>query len=296
MARTGSTSSLGTAEGALFGRARHTLHAQPPVLDDPWAIELLSPELRERVRDSSFQAGPGEIADIDFAPILALNIGNLRYAEDAVLDAVEIGASQYLVLGAGFDTFALRRADLRDRLTVYEVDHPDVQALKRARIDASPRTPDARPHFVPVDFETSSLENALAETPFDRRARSVASWMNTIPYLSEQAVGDTLAQLARWVAPGSRLALDYTSAVPLREEQIGYIQSLVRLTQASGEPLRSRFAPEDFATLLAGAGWRVVEEIDELELARRYFRQRADGLRPLLPARLVLAERPDRSG
>jgi methyltransferase (TIGR00027 family) len=157
---------------------------------------------------------------LDVAPVFALNVGSLRYAEDEVERCVRDGVDQYVILGAGFDTFALRRGDLCDRLRVYEVDHPDVQALKRERIAQADATPDAMPTFVPVDFESTSLTDGLTATAFDPKRPSVFAWMNTIPYLTASATEATLREVVALTAPASRLVLNYSCDVPLTAEQL----------------------------------------------------------------------------
>ncbi len=107
-----------------------------------------------------------------------------------------------MVLGAGFDTLALRRADLVDRLRVFGLDHPDVQQLKRERIDAAGATPASLPGFVPVDFEVSNLADGLAASAFDPRRRALFSWLNTLPYPTPDGVASTLDSLLELAAPG----------------------------------------------------------------------------------------------
>ena len=139
MAKTGDGESLGTAEGAVMGRAAHALHAEDPVLDDHWAIHLLGEASRAQVTSPDYLALSIERAGFDASRILAIGVGALRYAEDEVERCVARGVGQYVILGAGFDTFALRRADLVDRLVVFEVDHPDGFAGgdERYRYDAA---------------------------------------------------------------------------------------------------------------------------------------------------------------
>ncbi|MEE8166731.1 MAG: SAM-dependent methyltransferase, partial [Myxococcota bacterium] len=234
---------------------------------------------------------PIEAGEFDSAPVFAVNVGSLRYAEDTVERCVRDGVDQYVVLGAGFDTFALRRGDLCYRLQVYDVDHPDVQSLKRERIAQADAAPDALPTFVPVDFESTSLSDGLEASAFDSKRRCVISWMNTIPYLSESATEATLRELFTLTAPGSRIALNYTCDVPLSDEQIAYFQSLQGMVSNFGEPLRSRWKPEVFEALLDAIGFTIIEHATEHDLYLRYFEGRADGLKPAVPARLIVAER-----
>jgi len=289
MAKTGSGESLGTAEGAVLGRASHALHADAPILDDTWAVRLLGPESQAEARDPESTARAVERAGFDPAPVLALNLGSLRYAEDEVDRCVRDGVAQYVILGAGFDTFALRRDDLRGRLRVYEVDYPDVQALKRARIQQADATPASVPTFVPVDFESTSLTQALETTSFDPTQPSVFSWMNTIPYLSESATEATLREVLGLAAPSSRIVLNYACDVPFTEEQIAYLQTLGGMVRESGEPMQSRWKPEGFEALLLDIGFSILEHVTEQDLTERYFEGRTDGLAPGVPARLITA-------
>lgn len=291
MTKTGSGEKLGTAEGAVMSRALHARHAKHPILDDHWAVELLTPENRERVLASADEQSLRPTPGFDASPIFALGVASLRYAEDEVERCVARGISQYLILGAGFDTFALRRADLTDRLRVYEVDHPDVQALKRARVKAAEREPASLPCFVPVDFETTSLTNEIARSAFDPKQPAVLSWLNTLPYLTEEATLSTLSELHALLAPGSRIVVNYAAKVPLTPDQQAFLERLSSVIRSTGEPQRSRWIPEDFEAMLARLGFSVVEHANEMDLTKRYFDDRSDGLKPGVPGRIVTADR-----
>lgn len=291
MARTGDERRQGTAEGAAMGRAAHSLHAEEPVLDDFWAIELIAPPARALVRDPSFGAGGMLWDGFDTAPLFAVNVGSLRYAEDEVERCVRSGIDQYVILGAGFDSFALRREDLVGRLKVYEVDHPDVQALKRSRIAEASRAPASLPVFVPVDFETVGVREGLPQAGFDPRRRTVFSWMNTLPYLSATAIESTLRDIAQLAAEGSRLVLNYACDVPLSDAQAAYLRSLRERLGRSDEPMHPPWRPTDFEALLIRCGFAIREHGSERDLEARYFANRSDGLAPTTPARVVVAER-----
>lgn len=291
MARTGDGRRQGTAEGAAMGRAAHSLHAEAPVLDDFWAIELISPAAQALVRDPSFGAGGMLWDGFDTSPLFAVNVGSLRYAEDEVERCVGMGIDQYVILGAGFDSFALRREDFVGRLRVFEVDHPDVQALKRSRIAEAARKPAALPIFVPVDFESVRIREGLPQSGFDPRRRSVFSWMNTLPYLSAAAIEATLRDIAWLAAEGSRLVLNCACDVPLSESQASYLRSLRELLGRSDEPMHPPWRPADFEALLTRCGFSVRAHESERDLEARHFRDRSDGLAPTTPARLVVAER-----
>jgi len=293
MAKTGDGESLGTAEGAVLGRASHTLHAANPVLRDTWAVELLGEASRAVARDPESDAKVLAASGIDFRLILAVGMGALRYAEDEVERCVADGVGQYVILGAGFDTFALRRDDLADRVRVFEVDFPDVQALKRRRIDAAGKTPAQIPTFVPIDFEATKVSEALPAAGFDPMRRSVWSWMNTIPYVSVEATEATLADVRTLMAPGSRLCLNYQGRVPLTPEQADYLGRIGMTTEEGGEPWVSSWLPERFEAVVADRGFRLVEHATEVDLNTRYYAGRTDGLHAGVPSRLVTLEAAD---
>jgi methyltransferase (TIGR00027 family) len=128
-----------------------------------------------------------------------------RYAEDELARAVEHGTSQYVILGAGLDSFAYRRSDLLPTLDVYEVDHPASHAWKRARIDELGIKVPARLHYVPIDFERETLTNRLAAGGIDFNAATFFSWLGVTQYLSSSAVLGTLREIAELTAAGSQI-------------------------------------------------------------------------------------------
>ncbi len=287
MAKTGNEDQPGTAEGAAMGRAMHSLHSDKPVLDDSWAIHLLSPETRQQVQSMNPEDGVQVIEGFDSNPVLAVNIGGLRYAEDLVEACVKQGIDQYLVLGAGLDTFALRRDDLVDRCRVFEVDHPDTQALKRQRIAEAQTRPASMPEFIAVDFETDSLLDKIRGSAYDAEKLSVVSWLNTIPYLTEEAVSATLSDLAQVMAAGSKLVLNYPADIEFSAEQIEFITQLMKYTDLTNEPMLCRWTPDAFEGLLQWHGFDIVEHATEVDLTERYFENREDGFAPGLPFRVI---------
>jgi methyltransferase (TIGR00027 family) len=289
MAKTGDGESLGTAEGAVLGRAIHTLHSKDPVLNDTWAVDLLGEKSQEDARDPDHERRNREATGFDSRLILAVGIGSLRYAEDQVDRAMAEGIDQYVIMGAGFDTFCLRRADAVGRLEVFEIDFPDVQALKRARIETATAVPAQLPTFVPVDFETMTITQGLSKAGFDPSKPSVWSWMNTIPYLTNEATEATLAEARKLMAPNSRIVLNYQGEIPLTQAQIEYLGTLRNMTSQGGEPMKSRWKPERFEAMLAERGLNTLDHSTEADLNERYYQGRTDGLYAAMPARLITA-------
>ncbi len=285
---TSASDTSSTAEAASRFRALQTLHLEPPAFVDDWAVHLLPEEERERLRGP---AGREELeARRPTFPISGVGIGSLRFAEDEVLAAIERGIDQYVVMGAGFDTFAMRHPEFVDSVRVFEVDHPDVQALKRERLAAAPAFV-LVPHFVPVDFETMSLTTQLRASSFDASRPAVVSWMNTLPYLSVEAITATLRELGSVLAPGSLLLCNYPCRdVPTSDAQRDVMRDISVAVTARGEPFRSRYRPDDFVALLAEHGFDVITHITEHDLNSRYFAARTDGFSAGVPARVVCAE------
>jgi len=270
-----------TAEGAALLRAAHRLFDRPIVLDDPIAAKLLSPERRDALR--------GGLAPFDDPERRRLRAGiaaRSRYAEDCLAEAVARGVHQYVVLGAGLDSFAYRNPFPPDVLRVYEVDHPNTQRWKRERLaDAGIAPPDGL-EFVPVDFERETIADALGRSHLDPGAPAFVSWLGVTVYLGHDAIMRTLAWVAS-LARGSEIVFTYLAVPASRDVRR---RSAVAARAASlGEPWRTFLEPATLARELGALGLTVVEDLASPDVAARYFRDRADGLRPDGPGRFMRA-------
>jgi methyltransferase (TIGR00027 family) len=201
-----------------------------------------------------------------------------RYAEDELLVAVERGTSQYVILGAGLDTFAYRTPHLSKRLTVFEVDHPATQQWKRARLGEIGIEAPGNLHFVPVDFQTSSLAERLAASGFNRRAPAFFSWLGVTYYLTRGAIFDTLKFVATQDA-ASQVVFDFamedSTLGPQARAEIGLL--MTKLAQR-GEPWLTRFDPAALAADLHRTGFGETFYLSERIAAGRYLSGRADNL------------------
>ena len=280
---------MSTAEAASRWRALQTLHLDPPAFVDDWAVHLLPDDERDALRG---EAGRAEfLSNTRGWAMSGVGVGSLLFAEDVVLAAVESGIDQYVILGAGFDTFAMRHPELVGRLVMFEVDHPDVQRLKRQRLAAAPSSV-VLPHFVPVDFEVTLLSAQLLASPYDSTRPAVVSWLNTLPYLTPTAIESTLSALATLMAPGSTLVCNYPCKnVPITDEQLAVLRNNSANVAARGEPFQSRFTPDEFVALLAAHGFAVADHLTDHDLNERYYANRTDGFRAGVPARIVTARR-----
>ncbi len=213
-------------------------------------------------------------------------VARSRFAEDALAAAVAEGATQYVLLGAGLDTFALRNPHAG--LRVFEVDHPATQVWKRDLLSAAGLLDSFSAAFVPVDFETDRLAERLATAGFDSRAKTMFGWLGVVPYLTLMSFRATLRLIADAPA-GSGVVLDYgqpRSALPPLEQLER--DSLMDRVQRAGEPFQLFFTPEQMAGELAR--FRIVEDLGGEALNARYFAGRSDALRVVGTAgRLVRA-------
>jgi methyltransferase (TIGR00027 family) len=268
-----------TAERVAMRRAAHQLYDEPPlVFADPLALRILSEasrvELREREeveRTQPFARG-----------MRAFLCARSRFAEDALELAVANGVRQYVVLGAGLDTYAGRSAlpecSIQPELRIFEVDHPATQAWKRACLEqGGVHVPDTVT-FVPVNFESESLMERLAASGFDAGAPAFCSWLGVLPYLTREAAVGTLRALGSLPA-GSGVAFDYSvareSLSPMQQAAYDWLADRVA---RAGEPFRLGFDPAELRELLMECGFLRVEDLDGDAVNARYFAGRSDGL------------------
>ena len=257
-----------TALGVAIRRAAHQLMEQPRILDDPIALRLVGsghPRLMERAMHPVGR---------DFRAFMAVRS---RYVEDQLAVAVAQGIRQYVVLGAGLDTFAYRNPfpDLR----VFEVDFPATQQWKREMLAEAAIALPERLTFVPLDFEHYTLAEGLRESGFDFAQPAFFGWLGVIPYLTLEAFRSTANAIGRLPA-GSAVGFDYG----LRPETLSPAgrkawDALAGRVAAAGEPFQLFFTPGELEGELLRAGFHRVEQLDYEQLNERYFKDRADGLR-----------------
>lgn len=267
-----------TALRVAMRRAAHQLLDQPCILSDPIAVPLLGPRfVLQRYRESSRMA----------RAFRAFMAARSRYAEDHLAAAVAQGVTQYVVLGAGLDTFAYRNPF--PALRVFEVDFPATQAWKRALLAEASLVPPANLTFVPLDFEHHTLAASLAEAGMDTTRPAFFSWLGVVPYLTLPAFRSTLETIARLPA-GSGVSFDYGlsphSLNPLRRMAF---EELARRVAAAGEPFQLFFTPEEIDAEFQRAGFSRHEQLDSAQLNALYFVGRADGLQLPSPGLGVLA-------
>jgi methyltransferase (TIGR00027 family) len=270
-----------TAVRVALWRARHVeLDAAPHVLDDVVGLQLAAPEPDWRTR--------GDMDPEGTRSFRASIVARARFLDDLVAESAAAGVDQYVVLGAGLDTFAQRRPDVA--VLVFEVDQPETSAWKRRRLAEEGYPPSDRLRFVPVDFESGeSWWDGLLTNGFDVDRPTVVSSTGVSMYLSRDATEATLRQVAA-MAHGSVLAMTFMLPPELVEAAERDMQTNVEAAAAaSGTPFISHYAPEELVDMCRAAGFASVTHVSPDHLTQRYFAGRTDGLRPPSAEQLVVA-------
>ncbi len=271
-----------TAVRTALWRALHTeVDAPPHVLDDRISLQLAGPDPDWRQRsDMNEYATPGVRASI---------VARARFIEDLVAEQSYHGVGQYVLLGAGLDTFAQRRPEIASRITVFEVDQPGPQEWKRGRlVELGFGIPDSL-RLVPVDFETTSWWDGLLANGFDADKLAVVASLGVSMYLTREATAATLSQSAT-LATGSTMAMTFMQPLELVEPDE---QAMHRATdaaaRASGTPFISYYAPDEIVAMARHAGFRTARHVTAADYTQRYFADRTDGLRPFTTEALLVA-------
>jgi methyltransferase (TIGR00027 family) len=262
-----------TAERVAERRAAHQVRDRPLVLVDPIALRVIDPDVARMLREHP----PEKETSLAGPYLRAFFVMRSRFAEDELAIAVANGVRQYVVLGAGFDTFAYRNPF--PELRVFEVDHPDTQAVKRQRLaDAGIEIPTSLT-FVSIDFTTTALADALRAAGFDESQPAFFSWLGVVPYLERPAIEATFGYIAS-LPKGSAVAFDY--AVP--PETLNWAGRLIyrrmaKRVAAIGEPWKTFFDPQSLLDDLHRLGFTEAEDYDGDVLNERYFKRRTDRLK-----------------
>jgi methyltransferase (TIGR00027 family) len=205
-------------------------------------------------------------------------VARSRFAEDALARAVARGTGQFVILGAGLDTFAYRNPYPEGTLRVFEVDHPATQAWKRRKLRNASIAVPASVSYVPVDFERDALADRLAAAGFDASRPAFFSWLGVTMYLTDEAFASTLTLVAG-SGPGGGVAFDYGAARShLAWTDRIALAWLSRRVASAGEPFRTFFEPDALVARLQRLGFARIEDLGRDGINARYFTGRPDGL------------------
>lgn len=286
----------GAIANAVVRAAHMLLDDDPKILTDPFALDFSGVESAAALR-TKMDALVEEIArrtTPDFAQALSLQFRAFmtmrgRYTEDELGKALQRGVSQYVILGAGLDSFAHRRRDLARRLHVFEVDHPATQQWKQARLRTLTLESPPNLTLIPLDFEKKSLAESLHAGGYRADVPAFFSWLGVTMYLTEAAIFTTLQTVAS-AAPGSEILFDYPLPEAfVDEENKQFLVALKAFGAASGELWVSCFEPENLVAQVKALGFTEVWNVNPEKAFAPYVEGRTDGLRPLRLSHLIQA-------
>lgn len=293
-----------TALMSSFGRAFHTENEVHPVFVDPLAKELMTAEEYEAVQGYILNGAHFFEPDLDTSGLTDKEIVRLlvnkhiapsplcraAYTESLLKNIAQTGISQYVILGAGMDTFAFREKEFVSGHRVYEVDHPLTQKDKQARIArAGWRTPENLT-FVPDDFAKDRLSERLVTSGFDKRNETLFSWLGVTYYLSAEELDKTLSEIADLSAEGSALVFDcpdegFFSASEKR------VQNTIMMAKAGGEPMQSAFSYAELEKLLGRHGFRIYDWLAPCNIQTRIIESAGANLKAFEHVNYCLAVR-----
>ena len=255
-------------------RALHVfLDAPPHVLEDFVGLQLAAPDPDWRERP--------DMDPVRTRPFRASIVARARFIEDLVEEQFKLGVTQYVILGAGLDTFAQRRTELASQLTVFEVDQPATQGWKVDRLIELDLGIPSWLHFVPVDFEAGDdWLKRLIDAGFDPTKPAVVASTGVSMYITKDATIGTLRQAAA-LAPGTTFAMSFILPIELVSDEVRTgMEMSIKGARERGTPFISFYEPDEIVNMARDAGFKDAEHIASSTLAQRYFRGRADGLRP----------------
>ena len=280
--------SSSTADMCAMIRGYHAHYAADPVFPDTFGAALTSNGWRRVIEDPILRRVVIEGAFRPMRRAAGTVLGRARYLEDRLEEAIAEGCTQYVIVGAGMDSFAARRGRTQPHVRVIELDHPATQEVKRARLSALPGNPATDVDYVPIDFNRDDIMNALRRSTFDANAATVFSWMGVSYYLPEQTVYAALGQMGACAAPGSQIIFDYSAPSDTHPSN-GRLGTLLvnAITSRVGEPQISSFADEDVRGHARELGLEVIETVTGEMLRDAYFAHRDDRIQP--PSHLRVA-------
>jgi methyltransferase (TIGR00027 family) len=284
-------------------RALHTRTDPQRIIDDPWGDRLVPEAAREGIRQRALcaasqtmragaDATPDSLIDdwLRASPAYATVITRSRYAEDALHRAIARGVRQYVLIGAGFDSYALRTPLQARHIDIFEVDHPATQSLKRRRIQDCGVPLRDTVHFLAADLGTESLAAVLSRSTFNAAEPVFFSWLGVTMYLTREANLASLRAIAQSAVPGSELVFTYVDQEAFHggpATLAADVSELRRSVASIGEPFLSGFDPGTLAKDLLPLGLELEEDLDDFQLVRRYDPLGLNGLRPARQSRVV---------
>ncbi len=280
-----------TALASSFGRVYHAEKDNPIIFNDTLGRQLMTDDEYKQIQEymlggidffapdkkESFASADDMLKWIVQTQIAPTPLARARYCEDSLKTAVFTGTTQYLILGAGMDTFAFRNTDMLNKLHVFEIDHPLTQEEKQKRIARAGWGVPENLCFVPMDFTKDDLAEKLLAHGFKKDRKTFFSWLGVSYYLTKEQIENMLKVIGSFAAEGSSLLFDY-GAEDMFTSPVKRVQNMLAMTAASGEPMKSCFSYGELEQMLEKYRFLIYEHLNVEEIQRKFFAGRTDYL------------------
>lgn len=289
-----------TAKLCSFARAYHSVYARKKIFDDFLALDFMGPEQYEEtgllIRNNyqkkrtdprrSFHSS--EIADRLNRYLMPIPVSRIAFAEQKLsLFAGQFPQCQYVICGAGMDTFLFRNGN--DHIRIFEVDHPDTQRFKKRRIRQLKWSVPKNVHLVPVDFSKDDMTEALLKEGFDPGLPTFFSVLGVTYYLPMELFGDMVRKMASFENSGNRLVFDFPDEGLPTDSARG--AELTHITAMLGEPMAPGYRTKDVLEMLRRCGFYCEQHLSPAKIEKNYFSGRSDGLHAFENVHFVLAQK-----
>ncbi|MFB5679253.1 class I SAM-dependent methyltransferase [Paenibacillus terreus] len=279
---------------SAFGRAYHSKYDTPKIFDDFLAEHLISPQEFADIRGNMIQGiqffntdiaqklqnDPDEILKwIIQVQLSPTPLARAAYCEEVLLNEARLGLEQYVVLGAGLDTFAFRHPDLRERLEIFEADYPATQEFKKKRLEQASLEIPSHLHFAAMDFTKEFSYQKLFDEGFNNDDKTFFSLLGVSYYLTKDENASLIQRIFEEVPSGSSIVLDYADEKLFTEKGMyNRVENMVKMVAAGGEPMKSCFSYQEIEDMLEKSGLLIYEHLSPAMIQERYFRDRTDYL------------------
>ncbi|WP_099157672.1 class I SAM-dependent methyltransferase [Virgibacillus ndiopensis] len=279
---------------SAFGRAYHSLYDTPKIFDDFIAKDLISKKEYSDISDNMiqgiqffnkdiaqrFQDNPDEILKwITQVQLSPTPLARAAYCEKTLLHEVKLGLKQYVILGAGLDTFCFRHPELQNSLDIIEIDHPATQEFKKKRLDNANFKLPSNLHFVSMDFTNTFSYPNLIDEGFDNNKKTFISLLGVSYYLTKEENASLISNLFAKVPSGSSIVFDYADEKLFEEKgKSNRVENMVKMAAASGEPMKSCYTYNEIENVLEQAGLLINEHLSPATINDHFFNNRKDYL------------------
>lgn len=278
---------------SAFGRAYHSEFDNPKIFDDYIAKEFISPKERINIETNmvqgihffntdiaeQFQDNPKEILKwITQVQLSPTPLARAAYCERVLLHEIALGAKQYVILGAGLDTFSFRHRELANKIEIFEIDHPSTQRFKKERIKEAEFEIPNNLHFVSMDFTKGFSNEQLRNEAFENK-KTFFSLLGVTYYLTKEELSSLIECLFEMVPAGSSIVFDYPDENLFTEKGLSNrVENMVKMAAVGGEPMKSCFSYAEMEALLEKAGLLIYEHLSPKDINKLYFEGRSDYL------------------